>query len=179
MAPPVGREIPQPRSRNVRNPQQCGLSAVDRRTGSAARSPSTAMEAKMAAVPPSPHRATRVETPTVVRASSLMRRTNIRLRQLLLDPFVKNEPIAFFCECRSVTCFSVIWKTGAAFDAIEASQSGWLLSDGHEASARWRPRNPDPDPFPTMATARRSAGRPPQGIGRLSGPSMTGDASSA
>jgi len=107
-----------------------------------------------------------------------MRRTNIRLRQLLLDAFAETDPIAFFCECRSVTCFSVIWKTGAAFDATEASQSGWLLCEGHEASASWRPTNPDPDPFPAAAIARRSADRASRASGRLSGPSMTNDASS-
>jgi hypothetical protein len=39
----------------------------------------------MEAVPPSPHRAITLGTPTAVRPSSLMRRTNIRLRQLVLE----------------------------------------------------------------------------------------------
>jgi hypothetical protein len=130
-------------------------------------------------LPPTPQPATTMDTPKVVRASSLMRRTNIRLRQLLEDPFAEPESIPFFCECRSPTCFSVIWKTAAAFEAMEASQSGWLLCDGHVASATWRPRAPDPGLFRSGAMTRLNTARARQGIGQPSASSITKVATSA
>lgn len=130
-------------------------------------------------LPPIQQPATAMDTSNVVRASSLMRRINIKLRQLLADPFAQPESIPFFCECRSATCFSVIWKTGAAFDAMETSQSGWLLFDGHEASASWRPRTPDPGLFASGTMTRLRTARARQGIGQRSGPSITKVAPSA
>jgi len=118
----------------------------------------------MESLPPGPHRTISLDA-SVVRASSLMRRTNVRLRELLADPFVETGPIAFFCECRSATCFSVIWMTGTAFDVIETGQGGWLLRHGHKPSASWHRRDTD--------RSERSPDRARPAIARPSGSSMT------
>jgi len=109
---------------------------------------------------------TSLEVPGVVRASSLMRSTNNNLRRLS-GASTFSEPIAFFCECRSPACYSVIWIQLAAFDLLVAGQDGWLLVEGHEPSARWRPK----DPFlPTSSHARRTAKPPARSTGWWAAP---------
>jgi hypothetical protein len=71
--------------------------------------------------------------PTVVRPSNLMRSANRNLRDLS-SRLLHSEPIAFFCECRSPECFSIIWMSELAFDATVSDSAAWLLVEGHEPS---------------------------------------------
>lgn len=63
-----------------------------------------------------------------LRTSELMRSVNRNLRQLA-ESLALSEPVAFFCECQSATCYSPIWMSRAAFDA--AVEGGLLLLEGH------------------------------------------------
>jgi hypothetical protein len=45
--------------------------------------------------------------------------------------------IPFFCECQARTCYSPVWRSEDAFDAMVLSGSAWLLADGHLPSAPW------------------------------------------
>lgn len=65
-----------------------------------------------------------------VRTSELMRSVNMNLRQLA-GSLALSEPVAFFCECESTTCYSPIWMSRAAFDAA-VERPGLLLLEGHE-----------------------------------------------
>ena len=82
------------------------------------------------------------------RESRLIRSVNSNLRRRA-DVFASSERIAFFCECQNTVCYSPLWMSVAAFDATVADQTGWLLLDGHEASALWHPA----EPLPTRTTA--------------------------
>jgi hypothetical protein len=86
------------------------------------------------------------------RDSNLMRSVNTNLRQRSETLFA-DEPIAFFCECGSLTCYSPIWKSAAAFDTTTIEQPGWLLYEGHEPSALWHRR----EPLPTRTSLRAGA----------------------
>jgi hypothetical protein len=77
-----------------------------------------------------------VEPPAAVRESALMRSVNCRMRELA-DTLAYDDPIIFFCECRTSACFSPITMTAADFDAAVAGQTGWLLREGHQPSAFW------------------------------------------
>jgi len=63
-----------------------------------------------------------------LRTSGLMRSVNTNLRQLA-ESLALSEPVAFFCECQSATCYSPIWMSRVAFDA--AVKDGLLLFEGH------------------------------------------------
>ena len=81
--------------------------------------------------------------PASLRDSNLMRSVNNNLRQRS-EALPAAEPIAFFCECGSPTCYAPIWMTVASFDARVEDRPGWLLHTGHEPSALWHPREPVP-----------------------------------
>jgi hypothetical protein len=70
-----------------------------------------------------------------LRESSSMRDVNIRMRQVS-GSFALSDPIAFFCECRVPTCYSVIWMSARVFDAHVAGSAEWLLAEHHERSER-------------------------------------------
>ena len=129
--------------------------------------------------------------PASLRDSNLMRSVNNNLRQRS-ESLPAAEPIAFFCECGSPTCYAPIWMTAASFDAGAADRPGWLLHTGHEASALWHRREPlptrtslrpvsaaaEPDPAPRGgAPALLDSGRPRHvrraGLGFL--PTRNGD----
>jgi hypothetical protein len=91
--------------------------------------------------------------PVALRASNLMRSVNSNMRQIS-GTLTESELLPFFCECRTPTCYSVVWMSVGAFDATVATERGWMLLDGHEPSALWHRR----DPLPTRQTVRsRSA----------------------
>jgi hypothetical protein len=95
--------------------------------------------------------------PIAVRASSLMRSVNSKMRQL--ETFPQSEPIYLFCECKNPTCYAVIPMSVAAFDATVADQTGWLLAEGHEPSEPWHSSEPLPAHEATSAPdSRRTAG---------------------
>ena len=77
-----------------------------------------------------------VAVPVAVRTSSSMRTINMTMRDLS-GSFRRSEPIAFFCECDSPTCFSAVWMSPDVYDATVASHTGWMLLEGHEPSALW------------------------------------------
>jgi len=81
--------------------------------------------------------------PASLRDSNLMRSVNNNLRQRS-EALPAAEPIAFFCECGSPTCYAPIWMTVASFEARVEDRPGWLLHTGHEPSALWHPREPVP-----------------------------------
>lgn len=83
------------------------------------------------------------------RDSNLMRSVNNNLRQRS-ETLPPNEPIAFFCECGSQTCYVPVWKSAADFDATTIEQPGWLLHEGHEPSELWHRR----EPLPTRTSRR-------------------------
>jgi hypothetical protein len=99
--------------------------------------------------------------PVALRASNLMRSVNSSIRQIS-GTVTEGELIPFFCECRTTTCYSVVWLSVAAFDAKVATADGWMLLDGHEPSALWHRR----DPLPTRQTVR-SRSTPPQMTSKL------------
>src|ERR1700690_2568865 len=86
-------------------------------------------------------------TPSVRRESSLMHTVNSNLRERS-EAIDGSESIAFFCECQSASCYSPVWLSLADF--AMAHDVGWLLLDGHVASALWHRR----EPLPTRKTAR-------------------------
>jgi hypothetical protein len=77
------------------------------------------------------------------RESSLMRGINGDLRRRS-EALADSELIAFFCECRNASCFSPVWLSPRGFDVRVADGRGWLLLDGHDASALWHRREPLP-----------------------------------
>jgi hypothetical protein len=81
--------------------------------------------------------------PVALRESRLMRRVNSNVRQLSAT-FADSEPIGFFCECQNPACYSGIWMSEAAFDAMVADQTGWLLLEGHEPIDAWHRREAAP-----------------------------------
>ncbi|MDT4934011.1 MAG: hypothetical protein QOK11_1903 [Pseudonocardiales bacterium] len=83
------------------------------------------------------------------RASNLMRCVNSSMREIS-GTVTESELLPFFCECRTPTCYSVVWMSAGAFDAKVATERGWMLLDGHEPSALWHRR----DPLPTRPTVR-------------------------
>jgi len=70
------------------------------------------------------------------RDSGSMRNMNTGMREVS-NSFALSDPIAFFCECQTATCYSVVWMSAAAFDANIRDRTGWLLTTGHEPSAPW------------------------------------------
>lgn len=78
-----------------------------------------------------------------VRTSELMRSVNMNLRQLA-GSLALSEPVAFFCECESTTCYSPIWMSRAAFDAA-VERPGLLLLEGHEGHGLLAPERPAAD----------------------------------
>jgi hypothetical protein len=75
-----------------------------------------------------------VDVPVVgTRASSSMREANMLMRQVS-GSFARSDPIAFFCECRIPTCYSVVWMSAPVFDANVEGGAEWLLSHDHEPS---------------------------------------------
>jgi hypothetical protein len=87
--------------------------------------------------------------PIARRESRLIRSVNSNLRERS-ETFAPSERIAFFCECQNAICYSPLWMSVAAFDAMVAAEAGWLLLEGHEPSALWHRR----EPLPTPVTAR-------------------------
>jgi hypothetical protein len=85
------------------------------------------------------------------RDSNLMRSVNTNLRRRS-DALAGDEPIAFFCECRSPGCYGPIWMSSEDFDGRLAEHPGWLLHEGHEPSALWHRR----EPLPTRTSLRRA-----------------------
>ena len=83
------------------------------------------------------------------RESRLIRSVNNNLRQRA-EMSAASDRIAFFCECQNAVCYSPLWMSVAAFDATVAHQAGWLLLEGHEASALWHRT----EPVPTRTSAR-------------------------
>jgi len=67
------------------------------------------------------------------RASSSMREVNMLMRQVS-GSFAGSDPIAFFCECRIPTCYSVVWMSAPAFDANVVDSAAWLLAEDHDPS---------------------------------------------
>jgi hypothetical protein len=67
------------------------------------------------------------------RASSSMRKVNMLMRQVS-GSFAGSDPIAFFCECRTPTCYSVVWMSAPVFDANVGDSAEWLLADDHDPS---------------------------------------------
>jgi hypothetical protein len=63
--------------------------------------------------------------------SSLMRGVNLNMR-VLSETLAYSDPIMFFCECCTPSCYSPIWMSGAAFDAAICSAPGWQLAEGHK-----------------------------------------------
>jgi hypothetical protein len=84
-----------------------------------------------------------------MRDSNLMRTVNTNLRQRS-ETLAGDEPIAFFCECGSASCFAPIWMSAEIFDTKLAVQPGWMLHEGHEPSALWHRR----EPLPTRTSLR-------------------------
>jgi hypothetical protein len=74
-----------------------------------------------------------VETPVALRESRVMRSVNRKLRELA-GTFAYADLIAFFCECRTASCYSPIPMSVEAFDAAVTGQTRWLLRAGHEPS---------------------------------------------
>jgi hypothetical protein len=93
--------------------------------------------------------------PVALRASNLMRSVNSSMRQIS-GTLTECELLPFFCECRTPTCYSVVWMSVGAFDAKVATERGWMLLDGHEPSALWHRQ----DPLPTRQTARSRSASP-------------------
>jgi hypothetical protein len=83
--------------------------------------------------------------PPAVRESSSMRTVNTTMRELSRS-FPGSEPIAFFCECHSPSCFSAVWVSPDVFDATVAGHRDWMLLEGHRPSGRWRAGAPGPSP---------------------------------
>ena len=83
------------------------------------------------------------------RESRLIRSVNNNLRQRA-EMSAASDRIAFFCECQNTVCYSPLWISVEAFDATVADETGWLLLEGHEASALWHRT----EPLPTRTTAR-------------------------
>lgn len=77
------------------------------------------------------------------RDSNLMRSVNTNLRRRS-DALTGDEPVAFFCECRSPSCYAPIWMSSEAFDAKLNDEPGWLLHESHEPSELWHRRAPLP-----------------------------------
>lgn len=105
-----------------------------------------------------------------VRSSSLVRSANESLRTgtTALGP---SEQIAFLCECHNPSCYRAVWMSSSAFDAAAADDVTWVLAEGHEPSASWRPlapmhyrastrRRPAP-PVPSVTLRRRVRQRRP------------------
>jgi hypothetical protein len=85
--------------------------------------------------------------PTVaVRQSALMRSVNCRMRELA-DTLAYDDPIIFFCECQTSSCYSPITMSAADFDAAVAGQTGWLLREGHQPSVFWEARELEFSPW--------------------------------
>lgn len=68
-----------------------------------------------------------------VRNSQMMRRVNTAFAHFadLGDP---EAPLAFFCECASEDCYSVVWLTPTAFAKLVASEDAWIMLAGHAGS---------------------------------------------
>src|SRR5581483_1602849 len=73
-----------------------------------------------------PHRTTNETSGTApdVRNSQMMRRVNTAFARLAHEG-ESDTQLAFFCECSSEDCYSVVWMTPTAFDAHVASDDGW------------------------------------------------------
>lgn len=112
--------------------------------------------------------------PVALRASSLMRSVNSNMRQIS-GALTESELLPFFCECRTPTCYSVVWMSVAAFDAKVATAGGWMLLNDHEPSALWHRR----DPLPTRQTVRSRSAPPPMASKLRPPRSPSGSASSA
>jgi hypothetical protein len=102
------------------------------------------------------------------RDSNLMRSVNTNLRQRS-ESLSGAEPIAFFCECASPSCYSPLWMSATVFDGKLMDQPGWMLHEGHEPSALWHRREPlptrtslraRPAPEPDTTEPRKLHGRP-------------------
>ena len=63
-----------------------------------------------------------------------MRKVNNNLRHLS-EPSAHSEPVAFFCECQNPSCYSPVWISLAAYDAIVEDRRAWLPLESHEACA--------------------------------------------
>lgn len=73
------------------------------------------------------------------RASTLMRAVNMHMRSLATG-VCEPESVAFFCECRLPTCFTVLWLSNRQFDAaVEAEE--WIVAAGHQPSIPYRTQN--------------------------------------
>ena len=66
-----------------------------------------------------------------------MREANAGIRRCT-EGFDASETIAFYCECRTASCYAPVWLSAAEFDAVVAAKTVWVLSAGHEPSVRWR-----------------------------------------
>jgi hypothetical protein len=69
-----------------------------------------------------------------MRESSSMRTVNTNMRDVSA-PLALSDPIAFFCECGSPSCYSPVWMSAEVFDATVAGHSEWMLLAGHQPSA--------------------------------------------
>ena len=68
------------------------------------------------------------------RDSPMMRRVNTAFARFA-EAEPPDVPLAFFCECSSEACFSVVWLTAAAYEARVADDE-WIVVAGHAGSAR-------------------------------------------
>lgn len=68
------------------------------------------------------------------RNSPMMRRVNTAFAHFV-EAEPPDVPLAFFCECSSETCFSVVWLTVAAYEARVADDGDWIVVAGHLGSA--------------------------------------------
>jgi hypothetical protein len=77
----------------------------------------------------------------------MMRRVNTAFAHFV-EAEPPDAPLAFFCECSSEACFSVVWLTVAGYEARVAADDEWIVVAGHAGSAR--------DGEPAGAAASRS-----------------------
>jgi hypothetical protein len=95
------------------------------------------------------------------RDSGSMRRVNSSMREVT-GAFALPDPIAFFCECASLTCYAVVWMAALDFDAYSNDGQGWLLSPGHAPSSVEPPASAERAVSPQLRSAPplMPAGRP-------------------
>jgi hypothetical protein len=75
-----------------------------------------------------------------------MRGVNAGVRRLSLG-LADTDPIPFFCECQTASCYSPVWLLAALFDTTVAAENEWVLKHGHEPSMPWPSRDAGTTPY--------------------------------